>query len=240
MHGRRQKLLERAAPATRRVAHAMLFSRFNKQGMKFIIDARVGLEAPVDEILGFRVPGVVSQQAMSRQDSPGVGVSDEHRPVPRVQQDGIGGFWAETSHLQQRAAQLLSGLLKHSPQGTLVMFFKPADEGDNRTSLLPEEAGGSDEGLKLALFGPAQVSQIDQSGFAKLPDRQGRVPPVRVLGQDRPEDDLQATFCGPPTLWSVLREEPLVIAVQLARLGLSQPRRDCITRLATAGYAAFP
>jgi hypothetical protein len=217
----------------------MPFSRFDKQGMKFIIDARVPLKPPVDELLRFTIPDVLGQHAVPRQNPPGVSVGNENRPVAGIEQDGIDSFGPETAQLKQRGTQLLGRPFKHSSQGAFIVFFEPADERDDGASLLPEEARGSDERSKLALLDPAQISQIEEAGLAKLSNRQRRVPPGRILGQDRPENHLQATSAGPPALWSVFCEQSLVVRVQIASLGPDEPLRDCITLIRTAGCLAL-
>ncbi len=207
----RQIGLKRTAFALRRLALAIALSGFNQESVEFVINSLLARQMPVQELLGGGIPVLGRDQPVPGQDAPGVSIGYEEGLLSCVKQNGVRGFRAQPSQLEQLAPKGLGRMGKKSLQRASVDAIEPSDKRLEGAGFLPEVSRGADAGFKLSRGSHPQICPSKESGFAKAPDRQGDIPPAGILSQDGAEDDLQASARRPPSVGGELQQQRQIV-----------------------------
>ena len=147
------------------------------------------------------------QQTVPLQDSPRVSVNYKDGVFARVEQDGIGGLWADTVNCQELFAEDGSGRAKKFAQRTPVVLMEKGDKFFEFAGLLSKITGGSDQRGEFGDRDTTESRGGKQTIAAQGDNGALNVSPSGVLGEDGADDDFEAGPCGPPFLRSVGSKE---------------------------------
>ncbi len=180
----------------------------------------------MQEILNRGVAGIQGHQPVTAEDAPRVSIRHKEGPPPRVQQDGVHGFRTKPLNAQEILSKNFRRALKHDRDRTPAFFVQPVQKIPNGPRLLLKKAGRPDERFDFGARTELQPVNSNQAPLSQAHECQGSVPPGRILGQDRSQNDLQACPRRPP----MLRAEGLEHSVEIpwqqeTRLGLRRLSR---------------
>ena len=158
-------------------------------------------------------------QPMAFQDAARVGVHHENGVPACIEKNGIGGFRSDAVQRQQFFPQPGGRLRKHPLQRPAILLIEVVHEALQPLGLLAEVARRPDHPCELGQRYAADAIHIEHAFSPQLPQGPLHVRPRRILGQERPHNDLEAGVGGPPVLRSPRRHERLEISPK-ARLAV--------------------
>src|SRR5262249_17979369 len=141
--------------------------------------------------------------AVAFKDAARVGVDDEDGVARGVQEDGVGGFWADAVDSEELVAQRLGFGAGHFPDGALIFVAEELDEGFQFFGLVAEIAGGGDQLFEAWKWDQLDRSRSQQFFAAEIFDCRLDVGPRSVLDEYGADDDFEGSAAGPPVLRAV-------------------------------------
>jgi len=191
---------------------AVVLAGVDNQRVVFVVKRRVRGEVLLELGTDFFVARFRVDEVMALEDAPCVGVNDEHAVLPSVQEDGVGGFWADAVDGQELLAKFGGGRGEKLVEGASMPSAEKADEGLQLASFLAEIAGAANQ-LGEARSGDFFNGRRGKEPFAaKAGDGALHVGPGGVLGQDGADDDFEAGAAGPPVLRAVGAEKCIEVS----------------------------
>jgi hypothetical protein len=187
---------------------------FDQQSVKLIKKSCVNGQVLMEKLLCGRIPVVRRKNFMPGQDAAGVGVRNEKRKIAGIKQDGVHRFRAEAAKGQQLRPHNFRRLGEERVKRATVAGIEPLDKGPDSTCFLPEIARRTDAFFDLDSRSPAQTLPAEETRGPKADNGPGSILPIRILGEDGAEDDLQASACRPPALGTELPKKFFVIPYQ--------------------------
>jgi hypothetical protein len=179
--------------------------------MKLIVTRYVAGKRGFYQGAEFLVGHVLRDEAVTGEDTLGVGVDDEGVLVAGIKKDGVGGLRADAVDGEELFAELGSGSLKHAREGTGVFRAKEADEGLQFFGFLAEIAGGADQGSEASKGNALKSAGGKEMLAAQVGDGALDVEPGSILSEDSADDDLEGCLCRPPVLRAEVVKESLVV-----------------------------
>lgn len=172
----------------------------NEERVVFVVQSCAGRQRPHEQNLNGIVAGVRGDQAMTRKDSPGIGVHDEGRDLARVEQNRIRRFRSDAGDGEELLSEARGLPCKHPVEAEPVTGPEVAEEMPEPCGLYviipcrPDERGQPVPGERGKPGGredprPTEVGKC-------LRD----VRPGGILGQDGADDHLEAGPPRPPSL----------------------------------------
>ena len=164
------------------------------------------------------VPRLGSDQSVALEDAPGVGVHDENRVSAGIEQDGVGGFRTYAVERQQFFPQLIGRLCEHPLPANRHSPRRDSARNSSGAGL----SGGSTPRIGSSWPAWARVPggchrRLSAPSVAQPAQGPFHVRPGRVLGQERPHDDLEASVGRPPVLRPPRRHQCLVVSPEARR-----------------------
>jgi len=139
-----------------------------------------------------------------RKNAACISIGNKVRQLAGIKQNRVCRFRTQAAEGQQLRTCIFRGLRKQSVERALMGGMKPFGEIPDSPRLLAEIAGRLDTFFNLGSGSLLQSRPMEETGIPKARNSPGGVLPVRVLGEDSAEDDLQASACRPPTLGAEL------------------------------------
>jgi hypothetical protein len=207
-------LSQRAAGAGRISFTAEMFASLNDQSVKFVeelvIARKTGFERGAELLVG----GFGMCEVVSFEDAASVGVNDEDRVLPGVEQDGVSGFWANAAKTEKLLAKDFRGRGEEAIERAVVFNEEKISEGLESFGLLAVVAGRAEARGELRGRDLTDCLWRQEFLVTEIGDNAFDVFPGRVLSQDGANDNFETGAARPPVLAAQLFE----IASGCARL----------------------
>jgi len=182
----------------------------------------VGRQMRLDEGADGLVARPRCDQAMARQDAPGVLVGHEDRTPRRIEKNGIGGFRPDSVHAQEVLPERAQGRAPHPLEAPLEAVDQPLGEGAQALGLLPEGPRRADGMGHVALGGGGEARGAQEAPHTQRAQGGGRAAPRGELDQNGAGGDLVAGASRPPALRTVAALQRGVEAQQAGLGGVAR------------------
>jgi len=81
-----------------------------------VVQAGITRQTGHEQALQFSIGRFPVYDPVSCEDSPRIGINDEHRPAPCVEENAVGGFLPDPRYLEEPLPRLLEVPREHLPQ----------------------------------------------------------------------------------------------------------------------------
>ena len=135
---------------------------------------------------------------VSCKDSPCVGIDDEHRPAPRVEENAVGGFLPNPRYPEEPLPRLQEVPREHLPQVAPELTAEYIEKGFQSFRFDPEISRWTDQIGQGVIVQSVKGPRLQDPFRLEPPDGPLHVGPVRVLRQDRPDGYLEGALPRPP------------------------------------------
>src|SRR3990172_2083738 len=201
--------LPQAAGVTAGLRAANIFGMAHKQGVKLVEQGRTSGQALMEPGLPFSVAVAHGTRPEAVPDASGVGVDDEDGVASCVEDDGVGGLWADAGYGQERSPQPRRLLGEEGLEVTVVLAGDMIEQRTEAAGLHAEEAGRPDLGRQLRLRDREERRQIEGARPLQVGQGELHVAPGRGLCEHGAHDTLQPRLRRPPALRPVAGEQPV-------------------------------
>jgi len=216
---------EWAACAIRRSAAVRLADRNQQRmilGEQGLVRRQVRLQVSARRLVG----KAAGHHTMAVQDATGVLVDDEHRPLRRVEQDGVGRLGSDPGNLQEILPQSSKRPASYLREPAVEALEQPRGKRAQASSLEAIGAGWTQGVAQLVRTDGSQPGRTQQAPGTQLADGASRVSPRGELYEDGPDRHLVGGSPRPPALGAEPSLERYVQAQQACLDGVSRRPRD--------------
>jgi hypothetical protein len=170
-------------------------------------------ESLFGERLNFSIFCVIRDKGVTNGNAAQVFIDDHGRGVEGVEENGVGGFGADTGESEELSTDcgcVMDDRLMQRFDLAGVTCIEKCDEGFECGSLAQHETGRADEVTEFRLGDFSQAFDREDAACFETGDGTLDTFPGRVLGKVGADDDLEGGLRGPPLLWSAERNEATI------------------------------
>ena len=212
-------------------AAAVPFAGFDDQGVELVVVAGESVgrfvvafrgESLLGEGLDLGVFCVVGGEAVANGDAAEVFVDHHGGDAQGVEENGIGGFGANTGEIEEVIANgFLIGVSATSKGGHAAFVFgvEKGDEGFEGRGFAQHETRGADEIAELSFGDRTEAADGEGAASAQVGNGAFDGFPGGILGEVSADDDFEGRFGRPPPLRAPGCNEALIHRVETASGG---------------------
>ena len=182
--------------------------------MVFLEERNILIEMSCEQFLDLVVIGLRADEIVPAKKPFGVRVDDKNGFVERVEQDRVRRLRTDAVDLQKLVPHLRQFLPRHRFQASMVFIKEKPHEILQTAGFNVKITGGFDERGELRDRDIAQGAPGEGSCRFQTMDGFLDVAPVRILGQDGADDDLELRPRRPPVLRAEFLGQLLVDSVK--------------------------
>src|SRR5208337_4787435 len=234
-----KKWSKSAVFAKRRAGAAEVLAGTHDQPVVFVEEGGAEGQAVLKEGANFLVGLFAMGDMVALQNAPGISVNHEHRVLPGVEEDGIGGFGADAVNGEELLPENGGRRAKHFRKRALVGVPQETYKRFQLPRLLAEVAGGANPPGQAGGRDAFDGDRGEQFLAAQIADGAFDVAPAGVLREDGSNNDFEAGSSRPPVLRAVRPEQCIIVGLEDVR-GLQHSRRDRVAQGIRAGRGKLP
>lgn len=160
------------------------------------------------------------QKLVARDDAAEVFVDDEYGMAKSVEQNSVGGFFADSGKDEELFPSHAGGFSSQRIKRTSIIPVEERDECLDGSSFADHVSRRANEGAEVLFVGGADACDGEDALFAEIDDGALDATPGSILRQIRAEDDLKRTVGWPPLLMTVGPEQDVIETAKARGRGL--------------------
>jgi hypothetical protein len=184
-----------------------ILAHVDDEGVKLVEELVLGGKRGLKHFTDFVVPKLEVSVTVAFEDATSVGVDYEYGMFTGVKKNGVGGFRADATQLQESIAEDCGGSSEKAGVGAAVPVEKKVYERLERFGFLPEVAGRAEKLGQSRCANTSDGLWREHACAAQVANGAFRVGPGSVLREDGTDDNFETSSAGPPVLRAIGREE---------------------------------